>query len=103
MQTFKRPQFLLDLAGELSWLKENAGAAVAGRWYENLLETIADLERHPFLGRRRPDLNGQGIRSWRVNRYPRWLIFYSVEENGDLILFRVKYGMMDLPGIFQKE
>jgi plasmid stabilization system protein ParE len=67
------------------------------------LETIAELERHPFLGRQRPDLKGKGIRSWWVNRYPRWLIFYSMEENGDLILLRVKYGMMDLPGIFGKD
>src|ERR1035437_10179357 len=96
MQTFKRPQFLLDLAAELSWLKTKAGPVIAQRWYENLLTTIAELERHPQLGRRRPDLKGEGIRSWRVKRYPRLLIFYAVDENGNLILFRVRYGAMNI-------
>ena len=71
MQAFKRPQFLLDLAAELNWLKEKAGPAIANRRYENLLATIEELERQPYLGRRRPDLKGEGIRSWRVKRFPR--------------------------------
>jgi hypothetical protein len=29
----KRLRFLLDLAEELTWLKDNAGADVAERWY----------------------------------------------------------------------
>ncbi len=96
MQTFKRPRFLLDLAEELTWLKKKAGAAIAGRWYAGLVATIEQLERHPYFGRRRPDLKGEGIRSCRVKHYPRWLIFYSVTENGDLILFRVRYAAMNL-------
>jgi hypothetical protein len=30
----KRPRFLLDLAEELTWLKDKAGAEVAERWYD---------------------------------------------------------------------
>jgi len=95
---FKRPQFLQDLAEELGWLNEKAGAAIAERWYQALLDTIDDLSRHPHLGRERLDLKPAGIRSWRVKRFPRWLIFYMV-SNGDLILLRVRYGTMNLPGI----
>jgi plasmid stabilization system protein ParE len=98
MQTLKRPQFLLDLAGELTWLKNQAGADVAERWYQELLATIEDLERHPHLGRKRPDLKPEGIRSWRIKQFPRWLIFYTAEDE-NLILLRVRYGMMDIARI----
>ena len=47
MQILKRPQFLLDLAGELNWLKDKAGADVAERWYQGLLDTIEELKQHP--------------------------------------------------------
>jgi plasmid stabilization system protein ParE len=96
MQTFKRPRFLLDLADELNWLKDKAGPDVAERWYQDLVAIIGDLERHPHLGRKRPDLKPEGIRSWRMKRFPRWLVFYTVQENGDLVLLRVRYGMVNL-------
>ena len=47
MRVLKRPQFLLDLAEELTWLREKAGADVAERWYQALCATIEDLKRHP--------------------------------------------------------
>jgi dsDNA-binding SOS-regulon protein len=37
----KRPLFLLDLAEELTWLKDKAGADVAERWYEALSFCLA--------------------------------------------------------------
>jgi plasmid stabilization system protein ParE len=95
MRAFKRPLFLLDLAEELSWLNEKAGPEVAERWYQALLATIADLKRHPHLGRERPDLKPKGIRSWRVKRFPRWLIFYTLGQEG-VVLLRVRYGRMNL-------
>jgi plasmid stabilization system protein ParE len=95
MQTFKRPRFLSDLAWELNWLKNKAGAEVAERWYQELTATIEELKQHPHLGRKRPDLKPEGIRSWRIKRFPRWLIFYMAEDE-NLILLRVRYGMMDI-------
>lgn len=96
MQAIKRPRFLLDLAEELTWLHAKAGPAVAERWYQSLLSTMEDLKAHPHLGRERHDLKPAGIRSWRVKRYPRWLIFYSVRVNDELVFLRVRYGMMNL-------
>ena len=95
IRVFKRPQFLLDLAEELTWLNERAGPEVAERWYQAVLATIEDLKRHPHLGRERSDLRPKGIRSWRVKRFPRWLIFYTLREQG-LALLRVRYGTMNL-------
>ena len=93
---YKRPQFLLDLAEELTWLKEKAGPELADEWFQSLEDTIDLLKRHPFLGRERKDLAPPGIRSWRISGFPRWLIFYQVDEGKNLILLRVRQGMMNL-------
>lgn len=92
----KRPRFLLDLAEELTWLKDNAGFDVAERWYQALLETIPFIKKNPFVGREREDLRPAGIRSWRVHGFPRWLIFYAVTEKGKVIFYRVRSGTMNL-------
>ena len=95
MRVLKRPRFLLDLAEELTMLNERAGADVAEAWYAALKETIHQLQRHPYLGRERKDLRELGIRSWRVSKFPRWLIFYEVTES-NLVFYRVRQGTMDL-------
>jgi plasmid stabilization system protein ParE len=95
MRVLRRPRFLLDLAEELTMLNERAGAHVAEAWYASLKETIHQLQLHPYLGRERKDLLVPGIRSWRLSRFPRWLIFYEVTETS-LILYRIRQGTMDL-------
>jgi plasmid stabilization system protein ParE len=92
----KRPRFLLDLAEELLWLKDKAGAEVAERWYDALLVTIQFIEKNPFVGRERKDLSPAGIRSWRVRGFPRWLIFYAVTPKKDIVFYRVRSGTMNL-------
>ena len=92
----KRPRFLVDLAEELSWLNQHAGPAVAERWYQALKKTIHFLQQHPFIGRQRTDLKPDDIRSWRIKEFPRWLIFYSVRENKQIVLMRVRSGNMNL-------
>lgn len=95
MKALVRPRFYLDVAEEVEWLLENAGGAVAKAWHEAVWETIGFLERHPRLGRQRKDLSESGIRSWRVNHFTRWLIFYRLE--GDrIIVYRVRSGTMNL-------
>lgn len=95
-RVFKRPQFLFDLAEELTWLRDKAGAEVAAAWYESVRDTIRALQQHPFLGRPRKDLSPAGIRSWRVSGFPRWLVFYSVDERKHLVLYRLRQGTMNL-------
>jgi plasmid stabilization system protein ParE len=96
MNVAKRPRFLLDLAEELYWLKDKAGADVAERWYDALLVTIQFIEKNPFVGRERKDLSPAGIRSWRVRGFPRWLIFYSVISKKEIVFYRVRSGTMNL-------
>jgi toxin ParE1/3/4 len=95
MSVVHRPRFLLDLAEELNWLNERAGAEVANRWYDSVCSTIEQLQKHPGLGRPRKDLKPEGIRSWRVEGFPRWLLFYAVRSD-DLVFLRVRQGTMNL-------
>jgi len=92
----KRPRFLLDLAEELTWLKDNAGADVAERWHDALLATIQFIKKNPYVGREREDLTPAGIRSWRMGEFPRWLIFYSVIDKGKVTFHRIRSGTMNL-------
>lgn len=96
MNAAKRPRFLVDLAEELIWLKEKAGAEVAERWYDALLATVRFVETHPMVGRERKDLSPAGIRSWRVRGFPRWLIFYAVTPKKQVVFYRVRSGTMNL-------
>ena len=90
-----RPRFLLDLAEELNWLNERAGPEVAERWYEAVCSAIEQLRRNPGLGRPRRDLKPQGIRSWRVKGFARWLLFY-IERPDTLVFLRMRQGTMNL-------
>jgi len=92
----KRPRFLLDLAEELIWLKDKAGADVAERWYDALLVTVQFIEKNPLVGRERKDLSPAGIRSWRVRGFPRWLIFYGTNAKREVVFYRVRSGTMNL-------
>jgi toxin ParE1/3/4 len=94
MELVTRPRFYLDVAGEVEYLARKAGSATAERWHAALDQTIQELLRHPEVGRHRNDLRPTGVRSWRVKRFRRWLIFYTLREDA-LVLLRVRYGMMD--------
>ena len=96
MSAARRPRFLLDLAEELTWLKDHAGADVAERWYNALVATIQFIEKNPLLGRERKDLSPAGIRTWRVRGFPRWLNFYALTSKRKVIFFRVRSGTMNL-------
>jgi plasmid stabilization system protein ParE len=51
------------------------------------------------LGRLRADLKPPGLRSWRVDGFEKWLVFYLTGETAVEII-RVRHGMMNLPEIF---
>ena len=44
MAARKRPRFLLDLAEELTWLNQKAGAQVAERWPGNMNLVVLEME-----------------------------------------------------------
>ena len=96
MNVQKRPQFLLDLAEELLWLNNHAGAEVAERWYYSLQDAIGFLQKHPLVGRERFDLKPAGIRSWKISDFPRWLLSYQVKNDREIVFLRIRAGNMNL-------
>ena len=98
MTVHTRPAFYHDVAREQLWLLEKAGPKIAEEWRVAVLQTIEFLQSYPLAGRERKDLKHPGIRSWRVEKFKRWLIFYAVRDNV-VILHRVIYGTMDLPRV----
>jgi len=96
MRILVRPAFYQDITREELWLLEHAGAEIADDWHEKLWTAIQFLEANPEIGRLRFDLDANGIRSWRVKGFERWLVFYGRREDV-LILFRVVSGTMNLP------
>ena len=96
MNVTRRPRFLLDLAEELTWLNDKAGAEVAERWFDALLVTLQFIEKNPLVGRERKDLSPASVRTWRVRGFPRWLIFYAVTSQREIVFYRVRSGTMNL-------
>lgn len=93
-----RPGFYLDLSREELWLLENAGAEIADRWHESVWTSIHFLQTQPFVGRLRSELDHAGVRSWRVQDFHRWIIFYEVRDDA-LVLYRVVSGTMNLEAL----
>ena len=95
MNALIRPQFYVDVEEEVAWLAEKADVEVARRWHEAVWQTLETLKFQPEMGRLRKDLKMSGIRSWRVNHFTRWLIFYEVHPS-KIIFYRVRSGLMNL-------
>ena len=95
MNIVTRPLFYQDVADEIAELAHRANPEIALRWHSALESTIEQLARHPHLGRLRHDLFPEGVRTWRLNDFSRWLIFYLTRDD-NLVLLRVRHGMMDL-------
>ncbi len=69
--------------------------SVAIRFAEAFKSTITLLSGMPHLGRLRPDLGAPGIRSWRVEGFRNYLLFYEVLPD-QVRLLRVLHGSRDL-------
>lgn len=63
-------------------------------------ETLKQLRMHPELGRLRPEVK-PGLRSWQVDGFGKWIIFYRVEPGG-LRLVRLLHGSRNLPRALQR-
>ena len=91
--------FETDFSGAVEYLAREASEEIARRWENSLCDTIAQLQKHPALGRVRRDLHPAGIRTFGVKCFPRYLIFYTASEN-EILLLRVRHGSMNLHALF---
>ena len=95
MKVLVRPLFYADIAEEVYWLLEKAGPEVAEHWHESVWQTVELLKTSPSIGGKRADSRYPGVRSWRIEHFTRWLIFYGLREDA-LVLYRVRSATMNL-------
>ena len=102
MKYIVRPQAWLDIEETMTYLRDQADDETSIQFWQQTQNTFKFLTQQPGVGRPRLDLKPAGLRSWRVNKFENWLIFYSIGET-DIDIFRVRHGMMDLPKVFATE
>lgn len=89
-----------DLLDIVRWIHSHNPAA-AVRFIEGFKTSVELLARMPDGGRPRPDLGAPTTRSWRVNGFHKYLIFY--ESLPDRVrLLRVLHGARDLQTELEK-
>lgn len=71
MSALFRPQFWLDLEDGVAYLRGKASAEIAKRWHDEVMATVARVEKQPDVGRPRSALKPPGIRSLVLRRFPR--------------------------------
>jgi len=71
------------------------------RFLVALDESVKQLLAQPELGRFRPEVK-PGLRSWAVERFGNWIIFYRVDKES-LRLVRVLHGARDLPRALRRD
>ena len=101
IEIFVRHDAELDAFGYFQYIRENNPEA-ALYFLEAIDCTIENLALQPLKGRLRKfrgkDL--KNIRSWRVNDFENYLIFYRViEKPGRLHIVRILHGARDVPQV----
>jgi toxin ParE1/3/4 len=95
-RVFKRAAARRDLVQHYVSLAENAGDAVADRFFECAESSFAALSEHPEMGAalalRRPEL--AALRKWRIRDFDNYLIFYEPSTDGVSIV-RILYATRD--------
>ena len=103
MEVFVRHDAELDAFGYFDYLHEREGG-VALRFLAAIDRTVEGLAQQPMKGRLRRfrgrDL--RQIRSWRVDDFENYLIFYRATRER-LEILRIKHGAMNFPGAMRGE
>jgi plasmid stabilization system protein ParE len=102
VEIFVRHDAELDAIGYFNYIFEHNPEA-ALRFLKAIDQTIEGLAEQPLKGRlrrfNRKDL--QNIRSWRVDDFESYLIFYRLGKRR-LEILRIKHGAMRFPQAFRK-
>lgn len=103
MEVFVRHDAELDALGYFQYLHERSPEA-AVRFLAAIDRTVEGLSVQPMKGRLRRfrgrDL--KHIRSWRVNDFENYLIFYRATKER-LEVLRIKHGAMDFPHALRRK
>ena len=103
VEIFVRHDAELDAFGYFQYIREHNPVA-ARRFLEALDGTVENLALQPLKGRLRKfrgrDL--KNIRSWRVDDFENYLIFYRF-TGMRLEILRIKHGAVDFPQALRKD
>jgi toxin ParE1/3/4 len=103
IEIFVRHDAELDALGYFQYIRETSPEA-ALRFLEAIDCTVENLALQPLKGRLRKfrgrDL--KNIRSWRVDDFENYLIFYRFAEMR-LEILRIKHGAMDFPQALRQD
>jgi toxin ParE1/3/4 len=95
----KSSLFHTDVTRQFDWYFDNAGEALAWRFFTTVDLTLSKLARQPDLGRLRHFQNPllRGLRSFRTESpFQQLLIFYR-QQSDELFAERLIHGAQDLP------
>ena len=88
-----------DFAELVTLFSKERSPDLTARFEHNSCKLIESLLQHPEMGGVRKDLKPEGIRSFRVRGFARYLLFYQLKGD-QLILLRLRYGGMNLQTLF---
>ena len=99
MKTSFSSVFEADFAEIITRFASEVSPELSIRFENRIAEAFKLIAHHPEIGRRRKDLQPQGVRSFRVAGFDSYLIFYQIRTE-DVFFIRVLHGAMDLPAMF---
>jgi toxin ParE1/3/4 len=92
----RRSEVILDLADIYNWIGADS-PDTAERFLTAVVKTFAQIPQHPAIGWRRSWHNEKlcDMRSWRVENFPNFLVFYR-EEEATIEIYAVLHGARHL-------
>ena len=91
--------FEADFAEITVHLAQDASPKISAKWAAAVIHLVELLQRFPEMGRLRRDLHPPGIRTFVINEFPNYLLFYRLTGD-EIILLRIRHGGMDLTTLF---
>jgi len=88
----RRPRARQDLIEIWRYIADDSGEPRADRYLRRLNDVISYLAQQPLIGRKRPEIPEQGIRSFAAESH---VVFYMALDDG-IELVRVIHGSQDL-------
>jgi toxin ParE1/3/4 len=90
-----------DIRHHVLWLREEADALTASRFADQAISSFQKLTEAPGMGSPVPTANPAlfGIRKWRIEGFPRYLILYRANDSGVEVI-RVLHAAQDWWAMF---
>ena len=91
--------FETDFAEIITYFAGEISPDLSKRFEDRTIQAVEFIAKTPSIGRRRKDLKPGNLRSFRVEGFGSYLIFYQLRSD-DILFVRLLHGAMDLPAMF---